>query len=69
MASAGPSAGTLAVDPRADFDASGEIDFADFIGFVGAFNTVNATFDLDSSGRVDFGDFLIFARSFGKRVN
>lgn len=55
-----------------DFDASGEVDFTDFLLFAGKFGArqgderYEARFDLDSDGEVGFGDFLIFAGSFGK---
>ncbi|MCY3683506.1 MAG: hypothetical protein OXH16_19070 [Gemmatimonadetes bacterium] len=55
-----------------DFDASGTVDFTDFLLFVGKFGArqgderYEAQFDLDGDGEVGFGDFLIFAGSFGK---
>ena len=57
------------VDPRADFNGSGTVDFADFLSFVSVFGKADATFDLDGSNQVDFGDFLIFVQSFGKSLN
>ena len=57
-----------------DFDASGEVDFTDFLLFAGKFGArqdderYEARFDLDGDGEVGFGDFLIFAGSFGKEV-
>ncbi len=59
----------IPVDPRADFDNSGEIDFQDFLLFVQAFGTANPTFDLNGSGSVDFPDFLTFVANFGKSVD
>jgi hypothetical protein len=55
-------------DPRADFDGSGKVEFADFVAFVQNFGSANPAFDLDLSGRVDFADFLTFTSSFGKSV-
>ena len=55
-----------------DFDASGTVDFPDFLLFVSKFGSrqgderYEARFDLDGDGEVGFGDFLIFAGSFGK---
>ncbi len=54
-----------------DFDASGKVDFTDFIQFASAFGKEatgnNAVYDLNSSGgSIDFQDFLVFAASFGK---
>ncbi len=57
-----------------DFDASGEVDFTDFLLFAGKFGArqdddrYEARFDLDGDGEVGFGDFLIFAGQFGKTV-
>ena len=57
-----------------DFDASGEVDFTDFLLFAGKFGArqgderYEVRFDLDGDGEVGFGDFLIFAGSFGKEV-
>ncbi len=55
-----------------DFDASGEVDFTDFLLFAGKFGArqgddrYEARFDLDGDGEIGFGDFLVFAGSFGK---
>ena len=57
-----------------DFDASGEVDFTDFLLFASKFGArqgderYETQFDLDGDGEVGFGDFLIFAGSFGKTV-
>lgn len=59
----------IPANPRADFNGSGVIDFADFLGFAGAFGTNDATYDINENGSVDFSDFLIFVQSFGKSVN
>lgn len=75
-----PDKGTLSIalsgtgifipaDPRADFNGSGVIDFPDFLSFVQAFGTTDATYDLSGNGQVDFPDFLTFVQSFGKTVN
>ena len=58
----------IPVNPRADFDGSGTVDFADFLGFVQAFGQAEPAYDLNDSGTVDFGDFLILVQSFGKSV-
>lgn len=52
----------------ADFDASGEVGFSDFLLFAIAFGTTDATFDLDGNGIVGFSDFLTFAGFFGQTV-
>lgn len=55
----------------ADFDASGVVDFTDFIAFVSHFGSqsgdavYDVTFDLNLNGAVDFADFLSFAAQFG----
>ena len=55
----------------ADFDGSGQVDFADFLLFARAFGTTPADplfelrFDLSRNGRVDFADFILFVRVFG----
>ena len=57
-----------------DFDASGEVDFTDFLLFASKFGArqgderYETPFDLDGDGEVGFGDFLIFAGNFGKTV-
>ncbi len=54
-----------------DFDASGQVDFPDFVffaahfGYTAADPNFNPTCDLDGDRRVAFSDFLIFARNFG----
>lgn len=60
---------TIPVEPRADFNGNGVVDFADFLIFAGVFGAADSSVDLDGSGIVDFGDFLIFAQSFGKVVD
>ena len=50
---------------EADFDGSGEIDFADFLSFASSFGSSDPDFDIDGNGSVDFPDFLIFAALFG----
>lgn len=52
----------------ADFDASGVVDFADFLEFAAAFGSADTRFDLDASGRVDFPDFLSFITFFGQEA-
>lgn len=61
--------------PRAcDFDASGLVDFTDFLAFAVHYATsadewgFDASFDLDGDRDVDFPDFLLFVRQFGKFV-
>ena len=57
--------------PTADIDGDGQVDFADFLSFVGKFGTrrgdaeYDARYDLDSDGEIGFSDFLIFASNFG----
>ena len=52
-----------------DLDASGEVDFADFLVLSESFGTV-ADFsngDLDCDGQVTFADFLVLSANFGLR--
>ncbi len=57
--------------PTADIDGNGQVNFADFLSFVGKFGTrrgdarYDARYDLDSDGEIGFSDFLIFASHFG----
>ena len=52
--------------PTADFNGDGQVNFADFMSFVGKFGTrrgdaeYDARYDLDSDGEIGFSDFLIF---------
>ena len=48
----------------ADFDGNGQVAFADFIAFAGAFGSTESKFDLNENGAVDFPDFLIFVQLF-----
>lgn len=54
-----------------DFDASGRVDFTDFVLFAKNFGYTTAdsgfipTYDLDGDRRVGFSDFVIFAGNFG----
>ena len=57
-----------------DFDASGDVGFADFLqlargygAFQGAEN-YEPKLDLDGDGLIDFADFLLFARNYGTGV-
>jgi hypothetical protein len=69
---------SLVVEIRAslngDFNRDGEVGFADFLEFAGAFGkaapagSAEAKYDLDRSGDIGFGDFLIFAGAFGTSV-
>ena len=63
---------TLAVQmPSPDFDGDGNVNFADFILFVGKFGSrfgqdrYDARCDLNGDGQIDFADFLIFEVRFG----
>ena len=57
--------------PTTDIDGNGQVNFADFLSFVGKFGTrrgdarYDARYDLDSDGEIGFSDFLIFASHFG----
>ena len=57
-----------------DFDGDLDIDFSDFLAFVGVFGlsssdaNYDARMDMDSSGIINFADFLIFVSNFGKEV-
>ena len=54
-----------------DFDEDFDIDFADFLLFIGVFGLTsldagyNALMDLDSSGVINFADFLAFVEIYG----
>lgn len=48
----------------ADIDQSGQVDFADFLGFFNAFDQGLPTADVTGEGDVDFGDFLEFFNAF-----
>jgi len=52
-----------------DFDGSGTVDFADFLGFVAAYGTGQVGFDLNGSGTVDFPDFLTLVRFYGQSAH
>ena len=58
----------ILADARADFNGSGSVDFGDFLGFAGAFGTMDVTYDINQNGVVDFSDFLIFVENFGRSV-
>jgi hypothetical protein len=57
-----------------DFDASGLVDFTDFLTFAAHYARSSGdagfdpSFDLDADRDIDFADFLIFARHFGTFV-
>ena len=57
--------------PSPDFNGDGNVNFADFILFVGKYGSrlgqdrYDARCDLNADGQIDFADFLIFAASFG----
>ena len=59
----------------ADFDGSGTVDFADFLGFVDQYGLsrgdarYDARYDLNGNGEIGFGDFLIFVNDFGKTAS
>jgi len=48
----------------ADCDASGELDFFDFLCFQNEFAAGTAYADCDASGELDFFDFLCFQNEF-----
>ncbi|MBT3602887.1 MAG: choice-of-anchor D domain-containing protein, partial [Candidatus Latescibacteria bacterium] len=58
--------------PTPDFNGDGNVGFADFLAFAGAFGSDSSSpnfdtmFDLSGDGSVGFPDFLIFAAAFGK---
>jgi len=49
-----------------DLDASGVVDFSDFLHFAQAFGSSQVVFDFDRSGVVDFSDFTAFVSLFGQ---
>ncbi len=59
----------LSANAKADFNRDGNIDFADFLLFVGAYNSPDPRYDINGNGAVDFPDLLIFVQSFGKSLN
>jgi peroxiredoxin len=58
----------IPADSRTDFNSDGQVNLADFIAFVRAFNSDDALYDLNENSRVDFSDFIIFVQSFGRPV-
>ena len=60
---------------RVDFDASGRVDFNDFLLFARHFGReqgaagFDSTFDVNRDGQINFPDFLFFARHFGKSTS
>jgi len=64
---------TIAKALKGDLDNNNEVNFADFLSFVGAFGKrstdvgFNALADINGNGTVDFPDFLDFVRFFGLR--
>ena len=67
-----PLSPKVAATSYPDFDNSGNVDFTDFLLFVGAFGSregqegYDTKYDLNSDGEIGFADFLIFANSFGR---
>ena len=64
---------TVAVEvsgPRADFNGDGQVSFADFLLFAGAFGSQSGDpaysepLDLNANGSIDFPDFIMFAEDF-----
>ncbi len=51
----------------ADFDSDGEVGFADFLMFAGAFNSTESKYDLNGNGTVDFPDFILLSGLFGQK--
>ena len=57
--------------PSPDFDGNGQVNFADFIGFVGKYGTrlgedgYDARYDLNGDGVIGADDFWIFDAAFG----
>ena len=57
--------------PSPDFDGNGQVNFADFVRFVGKYGTRrgedghDARYDLNGDGAVGLDDFLIFEAAFG----
>ena len=64
-----------AAPPSADFDGNGQVGFADFVQFAGAFGFIegdrefDVRFDRNGDGGIGFDDFVIFAKRFGETVN
>ncbi|MDP6040820.1 MAG: SUMF1/EgtB/PvdO family nonheme iron enzyme, partial [Candidatus Latescibacteria bacterium] len=52
----------------ADFDSDGEVGFADFLMFAGAFNSTESKYDLNGNGTVDFPDFILLSGLFGQKA-
>jgi len=68
-----PFANSASTEPErlsADLDASGEVNFADFLLFALEFGKESSeplNGDLHNDGVVDSVDFLLFAEQFGRR--
>ena len=62
---------TVSKTLKGDFNGNNEVDFPDFLAFVGAFGKsssdvdFNIAMDLSGNGAIDFPDFLQFVRFFG----
>ena len=60
---------------QGDFDGDLDVDFADFLAFVGVFGVsssdanYDARMDMSGDGIINFFDFLIFARIFGTKYS
>ena len=58
-----------------DFDGDLDVDFSDFLAFVGVFGSsssdasYDARMDMNNDGIINFSDFLIFVSNFGKEVS
>ncbi|MDA0746115.1 MAG: choice-of-anchor D domain-containing protein [bacterium] len=60
------SAVVILADPKADFNADGQINLSDFILFARAFGFADPAYDLNGNGSVDLGDFILFAQAFSR---
>ncbi|MDX2146403.1 MAG: GC-type dockerin domain-anchored protein [Planctomycetota bacterium] len=49
----------------ADFNDDGQVDFFDYLDFVGAFGVEDPSADFNADGQVDFFDYLDFSARFG----
>ncbi|MDX2148847.1 MAG: hypothetical protein SFZ23_15135 [Planctomycetota bacterium] len=54
----------MAVECLADYNASGEADFFDFISFVDDYSARNICADVNRDGTIDFFDYLDFTEAF-----
>jgi len=55
---------TVTVQPTADFNGDGGIDFFDYLDFVAAYSAAEPAADFNEDGTIDFFDYLDFVAAF-----